>query len=54
MKLNSGQSRDTLGRSVGLPCSGVSGAAGARPLWMQILKKPGWLASSLRLLRISS
>ena len=51
---NDGQSRAAFGTSVGLPISGVSSGAGEKPLWMQMLKKPGRRARSRRWRAISS
>ena len=45
MKLKCGQSREAFGMSIGLPISGVSTGEGEKPLWMQMLKKPGWRSS---------
>ena len=45
MKLKCGQSRAAFGMSVGLPISGVSTGEGEKPLWMQMLKKPGCFSS---------
>ena len=51
MKVNCGQSRAAFGMSVGLPISGVSTGEGEKPLWMQMLKKPGMLLELLLVAR---